>query len=49
MTGNSTGDSTQYLVMTYMGKESEKGAIDIDMCIYIWCITDSLCCTHKTL
>ena len=33
----STGKSTQYSVMAYVGKESEK-----DMCV---CITDLLCCT----
>ena len=34
MTGNSTRNSTQYSVMTYMGKESAKGCIDIDMYMY---------------
>ena len=33
----STGKSTQYSVITYMGKECEKECI----CL---CITDSLCC-----
>ena len=37
----STGNSTQYSVMAYMGKESKK----VDICI---CITDSLCCTPET-
>ena len=37
----STGDSTLYSIMAYMGKESKKG---VDLCI---CITDSLCCTHE--
>ena len=35
----STGDYTQYLVITYNGKESEK---------YIIYITESLCCTPET-
>ena len=35
----STGNSTQYSVMTYMGRESEKRVAA--------CITDSLCCTAK--
>ena len=34
----STGHSTQYLVITYMGKESEKEWI------YVIRITESLCC-----
>ena len=34
-----TETSSQYSVMTYMGKESKK--VDI-------CITDSLCCTAET-
>ena len=38
----STGHSTQYSVMTYMGKESKK---TVDLCI---CITDSLCCILET-
>ena len=38
----STGNSTQYSVMAYMGKESKKR---MDICI---CITDSLCCTPET-
>ena len=38
----STGNSTQYFVMAYMGKESKKR---VDKCI---CITDSLCCTPET-
>ena len=38
----STGNSTQYSVMTYMGKESKKR---VDTCI---CITDSLRCTAET-
>ena len=36
---NGTGDSTQYSVITSMGKESEKEWI---------CITDSLCGTPET-
>ena len=35
----STGNSTEYSVMAYMGKESKR--VDI-------CITDSLCCTPET-
>ena len=38
----STGNSTQYSVITYNGKESEK---IMDICI---CITESLCCTPET-
>ena len=38
----STGNSTQYSVMAYTGKESKKR---VDICI---CITDSLCCTPET-
>ena len=38
----STGNSTQYSVMTYMGKESKKGVV---ICI---CITDSLYSTLET-
>ena len=38
----STGNSTQYSVMAYMGKESKKR---VDGCI---CITESLCCTPET-
>ena len=38
----STGDSTQYSVMTYVRKESKKR---VDICI---CITGSLCCTPQT-
>ena len=34
----STGNSTQYSIMAYIGKESKKR---VDICI---CITDSLCC-----
>ena len=37
----STGNSTQYSVITYMGKESEKER----MCI---CTRDSLFCTPET-
>ena len=39
----STGNSTQYSVMTYMGKNLKKEWIYI----YIH-ITDSLCCTPET-
>ena len=38
----STGKSTQYSVMAYMGKESKKR---VDICI---CITNSLCCTPES-
>ena len=38
----STGNSTQYFVMAYMGKGSKKR---VDICI---CITDSVCCTLET-
>ena len=38
----STGNSIQYSVITYMGKESEKR---MDTCIYI---TESLCYTPET-
>ena len=37
----STGTSTQYAVITYMGIESEKDAIVIR-------ITESFCCTPET-
>ena len=36
----SIGNPTQFSVVTYIGKESEKG---MDICIY-----KSLCCTSKT-
>ena len=39
----STGNSTQYSVMTYTGKECKK--IKVDICI---CIKDSLSCTPET-
>ena len=39
----STGNSTQYSVIAYMGKESEKEGL----CTYIH-ITESLCCTLET-
>ena len=38
----STGNSTQYSVMTYMGKESKNR---VDICI---CMTDSLFCIPET-
>ena len=38
----STGNYSQYLVITYNGKKSEKKK---DMCI---CITESLCCMPET-
>ena len=37
----SIGNSTQYSVMTYMGKESKR----VDTCT---CVTDSLCCRVET-
>ena len=40
----STGNSTQYSVMTYMGTESKKKEW---IYVYIY-ITDSLCCTPET-
>ena len=39
----STGDSTQYSIITYMGKESEKR---INACVYI---SESLCCTPELM
>ena len=39
---NRTGNSTQYSIITYMGKESEER---MDICI---CATKSLFCTPKT-
>ena len=41
----STGNSIQYSVMAYMGKDSKKKKKRVDICI---CITDSLCCTPET-
>ena len=38
----STGNSTQYSVMAYVGKESKK-RVDIRICL-----TDSLCCIPET-
>ena len=38
----STDNSTQYYVMTYMGKESKKEWE------HVMCITDTLCCTVET-
>ena len=40
----STENSTQYSVITHMGKESEKRNIYI----YIYKIAESLCCTPET-
>ena len=44
---DSTGNSTQYSVMAYVGKESKKkGKRErVDICV---CATDSLCCTPET-
>ena len=42
----STGNYTQYLVIIYNGKKSEK-IIYIYIYIYI-CITESFCCTLET-
>ena len=49
----STGNSTQYFVITYKRKESEKEYIYIYIYIYTHiytciCKTESLCCTPKT-
>ena len=52
----STGNYTQYFIITYKGKESGKEYIYICThiyCIYISmyvcvCITESLCCTPET-
>ena len=42
----STGNYTQYFVITYKGKKSEKEYIYVCMCTYIHIyITESLCCT----
>ena len=41
----STGNFTQYSVITYMGKESEEEYIHV--CIYIY-ISKSLCYTPET-
>ena len=38
----STGNSTQYSVVAYMGKESLK---KVDMCM---CVADLLCCIPET-
>ena len=43
----STGNSTQYSVMTCMGKESKKEWIYVYIYIYIY-KTDSFCCTAET-
>ena len=41
---NSTGDSPQYFIMAYMGKESAKEWICVCVYIYIYIYTtDSLC------
>ena len=47
----STGNSTQYYVMAYMGEGSKKEWICVCVYIYIYIyiyITDSLCCTPET-
>ena len=41
------GSYTQYLVMTYNGRESEKENMYVCVCVYIY-ITESLCCTPET-
>ena len=41
----STGNSTQYSVMAYMGKESKK--VWMCVCVCVVCITDSHCCTAE--
>ena len=50
-----TGNSTQYSVITYMGKESANGCIYVYIHIYIYThiyiniyITESPCCTLET-
>ena len=40
----STGNDTQYLIITYNGRKDKKR---IHISIYI-CITESLCCTPET-
>ena len=47
----STGNSTQYSVVAYMGKESEK-RMDICVCACVCvrvcvCVSGSLCCTPE--
>ena len=37
-----TGNSAQYCLMTYMGKESKKR---VHICV---CVTDTLCCREET-
>ena len=41
------GSYTQYLVMTYNGRESEKENMYVCVCVYIY-ITETLCCTLET-
>ena len=43
----STGNSTQYFVITYKRKESEKEHIYVHICNYIY-INESLCCIPET-
>ena len=48
----SKGASTQYLVITYTGKEFEKNThmcICVCVCVCIVCITESLFCTPETI
>ena len=47
----SIGNYTQYLVITYNGKESEKQYLCVCVCIYVYmyiCITKSLFCISET-
>ena len=43
----STGNCTQYSVITHMGKESKKNAyMDVYVCMCV-CVTESLCYTPE--
>ena len=44
-----TGNPTPYSVISYMGKESEKGYICVCVCVCVYThITEPVCCTPKT-
>ena len=48
----SAGNYTEYFVITYMEKESEK-KLCVCVCVYIYththiCITEALCCIPET-
>ena len=47
----STGNSTQYSVMAYMGKESKKEwryvCVCVCVCVCVVSVTDSDCCTAE--